>query len=543
MTPEKKSLDRLLQVVRDNPPTTLLLGDDEIAKILVRCSQPGTSRETEHQTPNRRLLMGAIAFLMLAVAGTIVMIDQADPGARPGSQTGHPDSGSSSNAAATMRPDTPGNVSAPADTEVEQKTEIGRSSSVSPSQRRNASPTTVGPTNKRQARGIDLVGATEVFRNESEPTLNPQDRSKSISAAATNAVERMEPPNERKRMLPDRISFLMDDATKDLYGSERDVSGIRYVELTTEEVKKLGVSLTNGTLEVFGEERREIADWVKAGLLPGYENAGTEAIVRFRATIDTTISSVGDIPNPTPERYSSVAPIVVQCQYISDIGYLYRVMIYFNRSPLLKENGGGLSGEEMDLLAGYSGETRLVPQIMASPSLNRLIAVHVLPDDHLTHSAGGRAADIHLWYLPTTEFIDLLPDRYRDALRKEVATIAAVQREKLPPGAACERLTGQPTYLDLCRTSSGALQAGSIAPNPAHDNITVGFHVTEPRGVSLSLHDMNGRFIRTLVELLRVDLEQKVNLPVRIDGVKSGIYLVVVRSDRGEQLVQRLIVQ
>jgi hypothetical protein len=344
-------------------------------------------------------------------------------------------------------------------------------------------------------------------------------------------------------MLPYRLTIMTSDEVADRHDPEKDISGTRYIELTAQEAKKLGIYRNNGVLELYGEERREITEWVRAGKLPGYDTSRSEAIVRFRATIDTNLADLGAVPNPTPDNYSSVAPIVIETQYISSANKLYRTMIYFNRSPLLTGHGGGLSNEDMDLLGGFSKDAHEVAEITASPSLNRLVAVHLLPDEKQIRGDGGRTADVHLWYLPTREFIDLLPDRYRESLRTEVETIVSVQREKLPLGAVCERLTGEPTFLDVCRSSSsGALHDLTVAPNPAHENITVGLRATEPRTVSISLHDMRGRFLRTLFESVQPgDMANRYT--IGLDGVESGAYLVVVKSERGEQVVQRLIVR
>jgi hypothetical protein len=456
-----------------------------------------------------------------------LLVDRSDPATpgpepRPASALSHAIPGESS--APQLRPDTPTVESAPgpAPSAPRKRVTIRRSETDTPAREvRTSIERKVRRPTEYDAQGRIVNRNPRIVNVDSNVPTPPEPRSRELRT---------------KSMLPYRLWIRTSDEREIPVDPEKDIAGTRYIELTREELKKLGIQRTDGTLEVFGEERREIREWVAKGQLEGYDTASPEAIVRFRATIDSNLAFIGSVPNPTPQEYSSVAPVVIQCQHLNATGS-YRAMVYFNRSPLLSGNGGGLSNEDMDLLAGYSSDSRDISEMTASPSLDRLVAVHVPPEDD---GKGGRTADVHLWYLPTDEFVALLPDRYRDALRKEVETIAAVQREKLPVGAACERLTGERTFLDICRTQGGALRDGALIHN-ADRSINVKFRSTEMRTVSINLHDMNGRFIRSLSEFGETAGENSV--AVDLGGIASGTYLVVIRSDKGEQLVQRLIVR
>ena len=530
---EKRSLDSLLNVVRNNPPVTPLLADDEVEQILGRAPEHPPYGTLEDHKPNRRFVMGTIAALMLAAAGTIILTTQNDLAPKRESQPVVLNPGGARDIATLRRPDTPVGRSTPAPAPpILPRT--GRGTRAPAGVRgtgRAVDPTSRRPAEPSRIRGPVLADTAGMMGIEPPPPPRRNVR---------GAIPR--DPNPENRMMPYRLSVMLSDKPGEHPRSERDISGTHYIELTAQEAKKLGVYRNNGMIELYGEERREIAGWVAAGKLPGYDSSRSEAIVRFQATIDTNLASIGAVPNPTPDSYSTVAPVVIETEYLSTANMLYRAMVYFNRSPLLSGNGGGLSSEEMDLLGGFS-ENGHDADITASPSLNRLVAVHILPDEGQMRGDGGRTADVHLWYLPTKEFIDLLPDRYREILRREIATIAAVQREKLPPGTVCERMTGEPTFLDVCRAnSSGALQDFSVSPNPAHESITVSLRAIEPRTVAISLHDMSGRFLKTLFESVKPE-DRANRYTTGLEGVQSGAYLVVARSEKGEQVVQRLIVR
>jgi hypothetical protein len=184
--------------------------------------------------------------------------------------------------------------------------------------------------------------------------------------------------------------------------------------------------------------------------------------------------------------------------------------------------------------------------------------------------------DIVLWYEPTSEFLALLPGRVREKLDAlvTVSTRPEAPGDRRSPVRSRTRatargggespvetksgetivpttgraeavraegpVTGEATY-PVARRAFGALTDVLVAPNPAQERTLVRCRLSEPRSLRIVLHDIFGREIRELANVRPTGPECVVELSLR--GVRSGIYLVSVSSDRGEQVVQRLVVK
>lgn len=153
----------------------------------------------------------------------------------------------------------------------------------------------------------------------------------------------------------------------------------------------------------------------------------------------------------------------------------------------------------------------------------------------------AEAREFLLWFTPNPEFTSALPGRYREQLQNELSVLADVETRCIPAEQACKAVKNESPFFDLCRRESGALSGVSIAPNPARENAECTFTLKDQRDISISLHDLNGRFVRTMIfSELKPSGENRV--PLMLDGIPAGAYLLALRTDRGEQAVQQLVV-
>lgn len=179
--------------------------------------------------------------------------------------------------------------------------------------------------------------------------------------------------------------------------------------------------------------------------------------------------------------------------------------------------------------------------------------------------------DVVLWYEPTTAFLAHLPERLASRLRIELAAaelIASatatreqesvrrpdlrgggnddhVREERMPEVVATyvDRATGGDRYLDVWRASAGAVQGTYLYPNPLRDGRTVlHYRLAEPRTVGVALYDIWGRRLREL-SVARYRESGSWEQELVPGDVPKGMYMVVLTTDRGEQAVQRLMVE
>jgi hypothetical protein len=186
--------------------------------------------------------------------------------------------------------------------------------------------------------------------------------------------------------------------------------------------------------------------------------------------------------------------------------------------------------------------------------------------------------DLILWYEPTPEFLAMLPDRVRHDLATEVERVQhtvkeptvqhsagsvrkphksneEVKKEKNVPLVKQDQIVDTTTndqtvvpsdqavagrsYMDVSRSNDGAIVSTTLAPNPAHETTMLLVRLDAPRHITVTLHDISGR---TLREIAQVEVTEAGERGIAIDlkGVRGGIYLIAVTTDKGERAVQRL---
>jgi hypothetical protein len=148
-------------------------------------------------------------------------------------------------------------------------------------------------------------------------------------------------------------------------------------------------------------------------------------------------------------------------------------------------------------------------------------------------------ADFHfiLWYEPTDEFLNLLPDRIVESLKPEL-------KELVKNKNICRNnsFSQDESYLEVWRSCNGAISNMSLYPNPASSKTTLSYTLSEPRELELSLYNLIGQKIAELrpTDLLEPGKYEEV-LDTKI--YPPGLYLIVLKSNVGEKAVQRLLIQ
>jgi hypothetical protein len=357
-----------------------------------------------------------------------------------------------------------------------------------------------------------------------------------------------------------RITFTENDSADIAHNREREhsadtalnISGIGALELTPQELAQLGIEVTPSGLRVFAEEKYTITDPRTARHLYklGYDTTQKELVKRYNIDIDTFSVELNTVLNPNQNRYSRIVPIVIYNQNIQSEAKEGTHLSYFNRSPLLTElitnyhgSPDAIEQQVFDLNSPEQIMNMRQGDLQKFPLASKLIPIYIrMGNQPIEGTNRRRGADIYLWYYPTREFIAALPDRYRHTLQEELEVLADVEADRMNSSDACQCLPGGPTVLGICRLSSGAVTSASLFPNPAQNSTTIQYRLTQQRYVTITLNDLSGRYLKTLVSGEELNTGDY-HVPLPLNEVQSGTYLVVVRTDRGEQAVQRLIVQ
>ncbi|MDB5035334.1 MAG: hypothetical protein JWQ98_2575 [Chlorobi bacterium] len=336
------------------------------------------------------------------------------------------------------------------------------------------------------------------------------------------------------------------DGMMDIAPRHPAISTLPMLELSNDELKPLGVTFAGGGIQTAGEEYYTIATAQDRATFAtmGMDTTQRTGIVRMRLAIDTSGVITRKDGWTRVNDYSRIAPIIVLNSYVKGEHSNTVALSSFNRSPIMDSAKRSISSMVNALERTFTHDNggAMDDGDQASPA-RILVPVHIrLGERQIGGSGSTRGADVILWYYPTPEFVAALPARYRISLQKELTVIADVVECNLPPGEACSRMTGVPLLSNYCKRISGALSGLSVSPNPAHGSMTMRYTVENQRTIRAALYGIRGEFVRELMAATTaVPGTHMVN--VELGGVTPGAYVVVVRSDREEQVSDRLIVQ
>jgi len=167
-------------------------------------------------------------------------------------------------------------------------------------------------------------------------------------------------------------------------------------------------------------------------------------------------------------------------------------------------------------------------------NLNNLIPIlvrektseHYNDKDGITYDDG-----LIFWY----ENTDALQEAVRDQNAPKPGSV------QFTIDAPIDNNNEKPASLDV--KSLGSVMSKSLLyPNPAKTTTTVRFTLSEPRILAFSIHDLLGKRVMeggNLAANSAGSFEKELNL----NELPSGVYLLVITTDKGEQSMQRLVIE
>ncbi|MEO5929740.1 MAG: hypothetical protein ABIR47_07400 [Candidatus Kapaibacterium sp.] len=381
------------------------------------------------------------------------------------------------------------------------------------------------------------IGKTNAIVTEHAPTPR---REPIIARAGLNAIVHTRGPRMANAMRE------KPDGMMDITPPHPAISTLPMLELSNDELKPLGVTFAGGEIQTAGEEYYTIAtaqDRAEFARM-GMDTMQRTGIVRMRLAIDTSGVITKKYGWTKVNDYSRIAPIIVLNSFAKGEHNNTVALSSFNRSPIMDSAKRSISSmvNALERTFTNNNDGAMDDGDQASPA-RILVPVHIrLGAKPVDGNGNARGADVILWYYPTPEFVAALPARYRISLQKELTVIADVVECNLPPGEACSRMTGVPLLSNYCKRISGALSGLSISPNPAHGSVAMRYTLENQRMIRAALYGIRGEFIRELMPATTSGTGAHL-VTLELGDVTPGAYVVVLRSDREEQVSDRLIVQ
>ena len=327
------------------------------------------------------------------------------------------------------------------------------------------------------------------------------------------------------------------------------IAGIEKLELTWDELEKIGIKVEDGMLSSVGQEiytlagkPQEYIDILKKHHYPTDIDTG---IFRIKTIIDTTSYEMEhidplDYDGWSMENASRIMPVAITShshRHIYDSRYdkyvtQIRTTEYIeDKSPLLAQYS-----DSNDLLnwnkEGFQSKLKL------------LIPVNIeLGDENAKDSSMRRKAKINYWFFATEEFVELLPDRYRIPIMEELKMISSVEEGSMSYEEACSALKGE-SYFGLCNMESENIKNLKIYPNPSFDGeFNLRFDLLKQCELSFDLYSTDGEKIANLDGMLN---EKKYNMLLILelgDTISNGVYLLSISTDLGDRITTKIILE
>ena len=177
---------------------------------------------------------------------------------------------------------------------------------------------------------------------------------------------------------------------------------------------------------------------------------------------------------------------------------------------------------------------RLFNSTGGETDMNKLIPVRVRTGQTYTlydKINGYWRPDIILWLQATPEVLDLLE------LEEDPWTEMEMPRVQ----DSAETNTPDCRYTEICRNKPGVFSQHKLFPNPAKAYVELSWESEEATECSVSLYALNGKKVKTFNGLKATEGKNRHHL--ELDELAPGIYMVILKSGKGDEIHERLVIR
>lgn len=339
-------------------------------------------------------------------------------------------------------------------------------------------------------------------------------------APETQQADQQEPAAEELIVASKRDAMDMNSNLATALHAAQPAVAQRMITLSKAELKPLGITATDNVVSYTGATAPRAADIarqldISVEQLQSLAEKGNINLNAYLAPVKVTIRTNGIGTKETPPDEQSARPVAVP-----------RMAAIYSEGKLVASYWQRSDNELMEVLRSKYGHLQ---DVAPDSSVARLVPVHFTIEN--ARDAYFKKADVVLWFEASREFVEALPEPYRSALQQETHNVV---------------ISGTPGeyYMENWRTATGAVVETSLYPNPVMaggGSATLAYTLDSQRRVTITLHDMFGRELASVDAGLRTPGSYTAELSVA--GRESGVYLVVLTTDRNERAVRRLLIQ
>jgi hypothetical protein len=304
--------------------------------------------------------------------------------------------------------------------------------------------------------------------------------------------------------------------------------------LGLEEMEKIGIMNKENKYEVIFEQKAPLAETpanIKKYLAElKYDTTLSQILYRYNQIIDTNDIKqkqmvYADWDN---NNYCKTFPVAISLhnwiQYKDKEKNFENFTIHESRhSPILDFSDKKYSIVEIESDTFHANIDRLIPV--------RINYGTKKDTSKFSENETNNYSEIDIWFYANREFVNLLPERYKDKLLKELELIDNVEDGLITTEQACEILKGE-SFFNFCGKSNETLKKLSVFPNPLlNKELNIKFELVKDSEISIDLYDLEGKLVQNLLEKSSITkgiFNRKFNL-----DVSNGIYLIDIKTNSG----------
>lgn len=354
---------------------------------------------------------------------------------------------------------------------------------------------------------------------------------------------------EKEKEIENKID---EDANYDYF----NIKGINYIELTDEELGKIGILKNNDTLlfkiEMYFTTNSDY-----------WENGGYKRGKLPESAINSSHKYWSKKGYDVKSDFLVKATFKISYNYFNHYNHKYAdwdhnqfnlyqpVMVHSTDTPgsnNAKSSTSTFVNYYSPLASGFEDAIDTLSDNLFSytkpkmvnevPSLKRLIPIRIILTKNINNVI--HKTEVILWYIPTYELVNNLPDRYKYKLINELNLIKKIEKNEITYEEACSQLNDETNVLLDCESYHHDLIIQSIYPSPGIDDISLNFMNKKEQELTIIIYDLNG------IEKQKVCINKlfgagNQNLSLSINNLEKGMYIIAIIDSQGNSITSKFI--